>query len=163
MAYFIAPYKRDAPFPGTPTSVRRYCIVRDVQDQIEADGGKWHAVEVLGNRAIVKVVGVTPATLTAIAALSGVVRIPKDALDDPISSLTAGQRTAIRNQLLDAGYTMEEVNARFPNIANNTIGDVLRFLATRRRKPRIDRNTDTIVFDGEIQPCQSVDSLETLQ
>lgn len=25
MAWFIAPYKRDTPYPGLPRSVRRYC------------------------------------------------------------------------------------------------------------------------------------------
>jgi len=158
MAWFIAPYKRDAPYPGLPGSVRRYCSVRDVAAQIEADGGVWQAVEILGDRAVVKV-RASAATYAAIAALPGVVRVPKDLLDDALSTLSAGQRTAIRNQVLDAGYTTAEVNARFPNLANNTVGDVLRFLATRRRKPRYDAGTDTIVFDGVVQACGSIDAL----
>jgi len=158
MAWFIAPYKRDTPYPGIPGSIRRYCIVRDAAAQIKADGGSWQAVEVLGNLAVVKVQA-SAATYTAIAALPGVVRVPKDLLNDPLSSLTAGQRTAIRNQVLAAGYTSEEVTARFPNLATNTLGDVLRFLATRRLKPRYDRATDTIICDGAVQACGSVDAL----
>lgn len=159
MAWFIAPYKRGTAYPGIPGSIRRYCIVRDLAVQIQADGGRWHAVEVLGNRAVVKVVGASVATLNAIAALPGVVRVPKDLLNDPLSTLSGAQRTAIRNQVLDAGYTTAEVNARFPNLANNTLGDVLRFLATRRLKPRYDQPTDTIVCDGDVQACGSIDAL----
>lgn len=160
MAWFIAPYKRDTPQMGFPTMVRRYCTIRDFDAQIRADGGSWRAVEVLGNRAIAKV-NASAATLTAIAAAPGIVRIPKNLLDDPLRSLSAAQRTAIRNQVLDAGYTAAEINARFPNLAKYTVGDVLRFLATRRLKPRYDQATDTIVCDGPVQACESIDTMDT--
>lgn len=159
MAWFIAPFIRINELPAYLSHPQRGCIVRQLRDQIRTDGGRYHAVEVLGDRAVVKVVGVSVATLNAIAALPGVVRIPKDLLNDQLSTLTAGQRTAIRNQVLDAGYTMAEVNARFPNLANNTVGDVLRFLATRRLKPRYIQATDTIICDGEVQACESIDVL----
>jgi hypothetical protein len=132
----------------------------DFTPAIQADGGKWSEAEVLGNQAIVKVIGVTPATLSAIAAAPGFTRIPLDRLDDPLSSLSTGQRTAIRNIILNAGYTLAEVNARFPNLANNTVGDALRFLATRRNKPRYDAGTDSIILDGATQACRSLDVVD---
>ena len=160
MAWFIAPYKRDAPQMGFPNSVRRYCAIRDFDAQIRADGGSWRAVEILGDRAIAKV-NASSTTLSAIAAAPGIVRIPRDLLDDPLSSLSAAQRTAIRNQVLDAGYTSTEINARFPNLASNTVGDVLRFMASRRLKPRYDQATDTIICDGPVQACESIDTMDT--
>lgn len=159
MAWFICPYKRDAPLPGLPNVPRRYCAMRDFDALITGDGGAWRETEILGDRAIVKVRAL-PATLSTINAAPGFVRVPLDALDNPLSSLSPAQRTAIRNQLLAAGYTTEEVTARSPNLATNTVGDVLRFLATRRKKPRYDQATDTIVLDGADQPCIPVDTID---
>lgn len=159
MAWFICPYKRDTPLPGLPHVPRRYCAMRDFNDLITSDGGDWRETEILGDRAIVKV-RASPSTLSTINAAPGFVRIPLDAMDNPLSSLSSAQRTAIRNQVLDAGYTNAEVTARFPNLATNTVGDVLRFLATRRKKPRYDAATDTIVLDGADQPCVPIDAID---
>lgn len=156
MAWFLCPYKRRT----HPTLVMRYCAMDDFTSAVKADGGRWAEVEVLGNQAIVKVVGASPATLSAIAAAAGFTRIPLNLLNGPLSSLTAGQRTALRDIVLSAGYTAAEVNARFPNLANNTVGDVFRFLASRRNKPRYDSSTDTIILDGAVQPCASIDALD---
>jgi hypothetical protein len=81
-------------------------------------------------------------------------------LDDPLSSLTSGQRTAIRNEVLDAGYTAAEINAAHPDFSTVTLRDVLRFLTRRRLKPRYDQGTDTIVLDGPPQNCKSPESLD---
>lgn len=132
----------------------------DFSAVIQADGGAWSEVEVLGNQAIVKVVGVSSATLTTIASGKGFTRVPLDRLDAPLSSLTAPQRAMLRSIILNAGYTLAEANSRFPNLANNTLGEALRFLASRRRKPRYDAATDSIVLDGAEQPCQSLDELD---
>ncbi len=158
MAWFLCPYKR-----RISSRVIRYCAMDDFTVQIEADGGRWSEIEILDpgmGRCLVKVVGAAPATLTAINAAAGFVRIPADAIDSPLSSLSGAQRTAIRNQILACGYTTAEVNARFPNLANNTLGEALRFLATRRRKNRYDSGTDTIICDGDVLPCLDVDALE---
>lgn len=155
LAWFICPYKRGTLGPGPS----RYCAMDDFTAQIKLDGGVWSETEILGDRAIVKVRASAP-TLSFIANTPGFRRIPLTLLNEPLSSLTQVQRTAIRNEVLDAGYTLEEVNARFPDILNNTLGDVLRFLASRRLKPRHDRNTDSIVLDGSVQPCKDVDLLD---
>jgi hypothetical protein len=132
--------------------------MNDFTNLIAADGGKWSETEILGDRAIVKV-NASPATLTTIANTATFRRIPLALLDDPLSSLSAGVQNAIKQEVLDAGYTLAEVNARFPNIASATLGDVLRFMATRRLQPRYDKGTDTISIDGPIQKCKSIDVL----
>jgi len=151
VAWFICPYKRAS---NPMISYVRYCAMDDFTAQIRADGGKWAEVEVLGNRAIVKV-NALPATLDAIAAAPNFVRIPTAILDDPLSTLTPAQRNAIINQLTDAGYTVAEVQAAFPNIANRTLREVLHFMASRKIIPRYDSGTDSLIFDGPVHVCTS--------
>ncbi len=155
IAWFICPFKRH---PRTD-KIARYCAMDDFTSLIEADGGRWTETEVLGDRAIVKV-NASASTLSTIAGTATFRRIPLSLLNDPLSSLSGAQQTAIRNEVLDAGYTLAEVNAVFPNIASATLGQVLRFLATRRLKPRFDSGTNTIVLDGTIQPCRPVDNVD---
>jgi hypothetical protein len=40
------------------------------------------------------------------------------------------------------------------------LGDVARFIASRRLKPRYDQATDMIIVDGPVQPTGSVDAIE---
>jgi hypothetical protein len=159
VAWFIATYKRRYTNAGARFPVR-YCCMDDYTSLIRGDGGKWTETEVLGNRAIVKV-RASAATLQTINDDLDIRRIPLTLLNDPLSSLSAGERSAIRDELLDAGYTTEEITVRFPNIANASLGDVLRFMASRRRKPRYIPATDIIVCDGEVmtpRPIESVDA-----
>ncbi len=154
IAYFIVPYVRRA-----GQRLVREVSINALTSTILADGGAWAEVEVLGNQAVVKV-RASAAILTQINGLSGVTRIPLALIDDSLSTLTAGQRSAIVTILTDAGYTVGEVTARFPNVAQATLRDVLKFLATRRRKPRYDAGTDTIIVDGVVQSCESIDRLD---
>jgi hypothetical protein len=130
-------------------------------EMIRADGGDWREVEVLGNQAIVKV-RASALTLATVAGAAGIRQIPLQLLDDPLSTLTAGQRTAIRDELLAAGYLLAEVQEAFPNIASATLRDVLRFLARRRLKPRYDQVTDSIILDGPVQLCDDVELLDNM-
>ena len=155
IAFFLCPYKRS---PRTDKPIR-FCAMNDFTTIIEADGGRWSETEILGDRAIVKV-NALAATLTIIAGTPTFRRIPLAALDESLSTLTNPQRNAIHAEILDAGYTVAEFNTRFPNLASATLGDVLRFMATRRLKPRYDSGTDTIILDGEIQVCKSIDALD---
>jgi hypothetical protein len=128
--------------------------------QIKADGGEWREVEVLGGRAVVKA-RASAATLTTIAADPDCRRIPLDLIDRPLSDLTNAQRTAIRNELNDMGYSDQEIRDRLGNnLATVTLRQVLRFMATRRVLRRFDRQTQTIVFDGPTVPCGSIDDLD---
>lgn len=177
IAWFIVPYKRVTRTPldaatradilanqgmlalVSKMGISRYPAVMDFNSQIAADGGKYSCTEVLGDRAIVKV-NASAATLTAMNNAAGFIRVPLSRLDDPLSSLTDNQRTALKNELLDQGYTMAEVNARFPDLSTVTLGDVLRFAATRRKRPRYDSVSDAYVEDGQADPVVSVDDVD---
>lgn len=155
VAWFFAPYQKR---PGRPI---RECAMNDFTAQITADGGAWSESEVLGDQAIVKVNAAT-ATIQAIAADARFDRIPAALrlLNDPLSSLSAAQRTAIRNKILSLGYTQAEIDQRLPDLSVVTLGDVLRFVCRRRKKARYDEATDTIVLDGPEQVCRTPESVD---
>ncbi len=158
LAWFIAPYKRDASGPHP----FRYCAVRDFDGQISADGGAWSETEVLGNVALAKV-RASDATLTAINAAAGMLRIPNHfTLSDTLGDLTAGQRTAIVNQFQTMGYDITEIRNVMPagGWGAVTLGQVLNFAATRRFRSRWDDSSSSYIFDGPssaVRPVSSVD------
>lgn len=157
LAWFIAPYKRRN--PGA-LPAERYCAVDDFTAQILADGGAWSETEVLGDCALVKV-RASAATLTAINASAGMMRIPNHTdLNDTLGDLTAAQRNAILNKLLAMGYSQAEIDAALPaNWQAVTLRQVLRFAARRRLKPRYDQPTDAVICDGAVQPVRDVDEV----
>lgn len=153
IGWYICPYKRR---PGRiPT---RYCAMDDYTNQIFSEGGGWSETEVLGDRAIVKVKAST-STLTTLNTIFK--RLPKTILDSSLSDLTSQQKNTIKNELLDMGYTLTEIQNRFGNnLGDYTFRDVLNFMATRRLKPRYDIATDMIICDGEIQPVKPIENVE---
>jgi len=156
IAWFLCPYKRVA---GSKHPAR-YCGMDDYTATILADGGTWAETEVLGSQAIVKV-RAGAATLTTIADATGFVRLPVERLDDPLSSLSSAAKTAIRNKVISLGYTAAELTARFgSDLGAYTLGDLLRFVATRRLKPRYDAVNDVIICDGATQPVRSIESVD---
>lgn len=156
IAWYIVPYNRE---PGDRPI--RYCAMDDFTSQIVANGGAWSEIEILGNRAIVKV-RAPQAVLDALAGVAGFRRLPKSRLDDSLADLPSNVKQAIRNEILDAGYTLAEVQARFgDDLGQYTLRDVLRFMATRRLRPRYDTETDQIILDGPPQSCRPVDALDT--
>lgn len=161
IAWFVAPYTRRTWAPGTPgPSIVRYCAVDDFGAQILADGGSWATSECLGSYGVVKV-RASVATLTAISAAPGVLGIPGQKLTDPLSSLTALQKAALRAKVQSLGYSLAEIQARFPNdLGSYTLADVLRFVCSRRLRPRYDQATDTIILDGQIDPVRPVDDVD---
>src|SRR3990172_4851343 len=135
-AWFIVPFKRAA---GGPKPAR-YCAIDGETPLIRGDGGQWAEAEVLGDRAIVKV-RASAQTLAILAAKYK--RLPTDKLDDSLAGLSAPAKTAIRNELEGAGYSLAEIQDRFGgDLGQYTLRDVLRFMASRRRKPRYDADTD---------------------
>ena len=138
----------------------RYCAMNDFSPQIKADGGVWHETEFLGNRCLVKV-RASATTLSAIASTTGFRRIPLNRLDDPLSSLTTAQRNRIRNEILDAGYSLAELQADIPDLSAATLRQALRFLTKRRLKPRYDAVTDTLFLDGPVQPVTDAEVIDT--
>jgi hypothetical protein len=106
----------------------------------------WKEIECLGDQAIVKVKG----TAAALTTLNGLYeRIPKDSLNEPLSDLSAPQKTALRNKITSLGYSLAEIQAALgADLGSRTLKEVLTFVCAKRRKPRYDIATDTIVLDG---------------
>lgn len=157
IAWFICPYKRRVG-DAMPT---RYCAMNDFTRQLRDAGGDWREVEILGDRAIVKVRGPS-AALTSIATTQGFHRLPSSDFNTPLSELTQGQRTTLKNLVIDAGYTREEFDEAHPDMTLITMKQVLKFLARRRLKPRYDEASDTIFIDGPVQPTGSIDQLNDI-
>lgn len=161
VAWFIAPYKRQVRKAGEKPG--RYCAMDDHRAAIAADGGAWSESEVLGNCAVVKV-RAAAATLTTIAGTQGYQRIPTVVnLTDLLSALNNSQRTALRNRVEAMGYTAAEVTAALgTDWRTRTLGEVLRFCASRRLEPRHDTGTDTIVLDGTQRSCTPIDDVDRM-
>jgi len=157
IAWFIAAYKRRTGAPR-PT---RYCAMDDFTAAILGDGGWWAETEILGDRAIVKIRASAATIADIAAAATGIKRLPKDRLDDSLASLSPAVRSALRAELQDMGYSLAEIGAHFgSDLGNFTLGDVLRFAASRRLKPRYDAGSDSILCDGPTQPCRPLDSVD---
>jgi len=157
IAWFITRYKRRDRFPGKPF---RYCAMDDYTPQIYSASGRWTETEVLGGYAIVKVKA-PDAVLQTIAADPLFQRIPLNLLTQSLGELTPGQRRAIQDRIEAMGYTAEEIRSALgSNWASFTLGQVLRFAASRRRKPSYDAVQDEIVLDGTIEACRPVDSVD---
>ena len=156
ICWYIIPYKRQLPNSG-PFPVR-YCEIDDYTSEIYAAGGAWTETEILGDRAIVKL-RAPDAFQTQATALWK--RLPKDRIDDSLSDLSNAAKKKIRDEILDQGYTIQQINDRLPNdFGTYTLRQVLHFMATKRRKPRYDRDLDEIFIDGIDQPCRSIDSVD---
>ncbi|MBN9393104.1 MAG: hypothetical protein J0I20_34040 [Chloroflexi bacterium] len=155
--WLIAKNKR-LPSARRPTV---YCPVYDYIDLIRADGGACAESEVLGGYFLVKV-RASVSTLQTIAADPLIIYVPLSKLDDPVSSLTANQRTVLRNVLLSMGYSTAELLAALPNIAQATLGQVLRFANNRRQDTTYDEATDTVNYNGPVQACVPVDLIDAL-
>jgi hypothetical protein len=151
VAWFFAPGVRKDTRIG-PT--RSNLIAANYTAALSADGGEWHAVEAYGDYFAVKVRCNTAATLQTIAADPQIVRVPLAALNDPTSSLSAAQRSAIVNLLTSMGFTSEEINAQFPDGWDGayTVRQIVKFAVHKRLTPRYDSASDQIVLDGaEVQ------------
>lgn len=155
-AWYIVPYKRRVG-ARRPT---RYCAMDDFTPLINSEGGAWSETEVLGDVALVKVRASAP-TLSLINSEPGFVRLPKDALDLSLSDLTPAQKQALRDKAQQLGYGLAEISTAFPgDLGTYTLRDVLRFLAGRRLKPRYDSGADTILLDGAVQSCRSIEDVD---
>lgn len=160
IGWYIVPYKRfyDQYFvPGGRPC--RYCEMDDYTSQMAEWGGTWTETEVLGDRAIVKV-RARQAILDALD--NRFRRLPKDRLDNPLSDLSPQAIKKLRDWLLEAGYTIQEIHEAFGGgLENYTLRDYLHFAARRRRKPRWDRPNDRVVLDGPVQECRPIESVDT--
>ena len=159
IAWFISPYnvEKDVKYPG---HWKRTPKILELQNQIFGDSGAWAGSEALGNVVVAKI-RASDQTLNNIAALTGVIRLPKNLLSQSLSDLTATQKNAIVNKLRNMGYPLQEIRDYLGNdIASNTLGDVLRFAVRRRLTPRLDTTSGELVVDGDERPTKSIDATD---
>lgn len=150
VAWYIVPYVRD-PIRTTPAPGRTLSINID-----DPTFKNWRDIEVLGNRAIVKVNAGAGRLAQYDAAYK---RLPDP--DTLLSDTSAGVRTALRNELSDMGYTAQEINQHLPNpIGTYTMRQVMNFMRRKRRESRWDVATDTVVLDGAEVACESIATLD---
>lgn len=157
IGWYIIPYKRRE----GRTHPTRYCAMDDYTlEIIYTYGGAWTESEVAGNVAIVKV-RTRPNILNTLDRIPGFIRLPRDRLDDPLAGLPSTQISRLRDFLLNAGYTLDEIHEEFGDgLENHTLRDYLHFWARRRLKPRYNPVDDTIYLDGEAQSCRTVESVD---
>jgi hypothetical protein len=154
IGWYVTGFRIYGEFPR----LKRECMMTSFDAQILADGGAWAEVEVLGGYALVKV-RASATTLTTIANTTGYQRVPAAFTDltQTLGSLTTAQRTAILNKVLSMGYTQAELEAvlgtSLANWRTKTLGQLLRFIAQRRKQERVDAAQQQIVLDGEDIPC----------
>ena len=102
-------------------------------------------------------------TLSDVNAILGVIRLPKNSINDSLADLTTAQKNAIKDKLISIGYPLSEIRQRFGNnidLQNYTLADVLRFALKRRLKPRFGDATRTVVIDGPEQPTRSLEDID---
>lgn len=161
IAWFIAPYVTwvNPDTNGWP-KWRRQPKFLELASQIYGDGGTWAGSEALGNVVIAKI-RASDTTLDNIAALVGVIRLPKNMLSHTLADLTAAQKNAIVNKLRNMGYPLQEIQDNIgADIGDKTLGDVLRFAVRRRFTPRLDTGTGELVVDGDPRPTKSIDATD---
>ena len=157
--YYIQEYRvTRTPVDGGREEIVRDLPIADFTEQIYAAGGAWSEIEFIGNRALVKV-RAPDAVLTGLDA-QGWFELPRRALSTPLSQLTVSQRNVIRAQVTAAGYTLQEFQTALPDFTVNTVADLLRFLCSRRHKPRWNAANARLDFDPIEQPTKSLAVLE---
>ncbi len=128
-----------------------------------ANGGRFRRIE-LSDRLIYKI-SASQGVLDAIAALPGVKLMPTNRLDDALSTLTVNQRNALKNELLDQGYTQADIDAEFPNLGQATLRQMLKFMSRTKTLPAFDVNTLSVIRSAlpeDVVPCEpDVDDVET--
>lgn len=160
IGWFLAPYK----VRTSAGELERYCAMDDFTTLIVADGlyqgEPWSEAECLGSYAVVKV-SATAATMATINAAPGMTRIPVARLDDPLSTLTAGQKSTVVSTVTSLGYSVQELQSVLPNdLGTYTLRDVLQFVCRRRLTPRWDVPTQAIILNGAVQPVKSLSDVD---
>jgi len=155
--YYIQEYRvrKVRPEADGPEEVWRELPISDFTPEIQGSDGHWSEIEFLGNRALVKVRA--PDAVLATLDAQGWPRVPQRPLGTRLSSLTLSQRAALRDQVLAAGYSLQDFQQALPDFTQNTLADFLRFLCSRRQKWT---GTEALEFTAEEQLTTSLDVLE---
>ncbi len=149
IAFYIVPYVQ-RPILST-VYYERYLAIADIAEII-----RWRECEVRGNRAVVKV-NAPDIVLTTLNSLYK--RLPVNHLDDTLARLTTAQKNAIRNELLDEGFTAQDLTDNFPNgVGGYTLRQVLIFTARHRRLWRFLN----AVFEETIEESDNSNELDVM-
>lgn len=148
LAFYIVPATRRNPPVPAWLLYEMYPAIQGQDDVIQADGGRWRCMPLRGRRYLVKV----RASAETLAILDGLYkRIPLSRLDDPIGSLSAAARLAIRNEIIDQGYRQADIDEAFPDgIQNHTLREILVFMARGWRAFQYNAQSDDIDETEEI-------------
>ena len=132
-AWYIVTYKLDTSriFMGNAT---RYVAINDETSIVN----NWREIETIGNRALVKV-SASDSVLTTLN--SKYLRLPKNKIDDSLSDLCNNAITKIKDELLDMGYTLTQIKAKFGNrvnLKNYTLRDIFNFIVKSSKSMKLD-------------------------
>ena len=159
LIWLLSPYTRQT--SRSTLFYQRVNVMNEYTASIQADGGTWQEVEVLGNHAIIKARYSASAITAALASDIRLYILPTRNLNTTLADLTEQQKTDLIAKIISLGYTITELRAALGNdIALITFGELLRFIATRRIEPRYDTSANDIVFDGVVVIPESVDALD---
>src|SRR3990167_9859465 len=153
IAWYLIPYRTTVNPPGSfPLATRTL----DLSLVVNEPDSLWDSVEVAGDQAIVKVA----TSQRVLDELDGLYQRLLDYGAD-LATTTVQEQNELRAILTTTGKTAEEIDARYPGgLSQTTMTDVLRFMTTGGRiPPRLNPDTQQVVFDRASVPCESVDGL----
>lgn len=158
-AWFICKMRKiERPFHWKKVAVQVAMVDHDTA--IVSTGGDWGEVEVLGGYALVKV-RASNTVLNVISNTAGFFRLPVDRLDDSLGNVNVQTLRNLRDRFIAMGYTDEEIDNALPNNWRLiTLRQLLRFVASRRRKWRHDAVSDEVIWDGEIAACKDIEIVD---
>lgn len=159
IAFYIVPYTRTN--EGVHNAGRRLALDSDFPELHQTPGQEavWHALEVRGNRALVKI-RERDAVLAQLDAVY--YRLPVDDMASSLSGIGVAAELDLETELLGMGYTALEIATTFPSgLTSATLREVARFMASRVFDPRYDSTLDLIVLDQDERDNRSqVDGLD---
>lgn len=144
--WFLCKYLQDPTLPRVPPAF--YPAFALYNEDIQREGGTWK-MEHVGNIWCLIKARISDTLAQTIGLDINCRRIPMNILDRPLSDLNNAQRNGLRDLAVEMGYTLEEIRSALGNnLANVTLRQLLRFLASRRIKARWDAASSQLVFDG---------------
>lgn len=140
----------------------RVSAFESYHDDLTKEGAKWRYEEIAGNRCLVRA-EMSDALAQTIALDVNCLPLPLKRLDQTLGELSPQARSTLQDLAVEMGYSLTEIRNRLGNnVATVTLGQLLRFLASRRIKPRYSDDKTDVVFDGPVIPLRQtlVDELE---
>lgn len=141
----------------------RVSAFESYHDDLTKEGAKWRYEEIAGNRCLVRA-EMSGALAQTIALDVNCLPLPLKRLDQTLGELSLAARNTLRDIAVEMGYSLTEIRDRLGNnLASVTLGQLLRFLASRRIKPQYNADKTDVVFDGPVIQLKAslVDDLES--